>query len=200
MRPATPSTNVTLLVRVGSNPADPLAWEQFVFLYGPYLVRWCRDLGLQDADAHDVAQEVLMLLARRMAEFTYDPAKRFRSWLRTIAHNAWCDYLRRRRPWNQGSGDTAVLDKLAEVAAGEDLVKAMERQHDHDLFSLAMSRVARRVEPRTFEAFRLIALERLPGAEAADRLGMKVGSTYAAKAKVLRLIREEVEKLDPPEP
>ena len=60
-----------------------------------------------------------------------------------------------------------------------------------------MEKIRVRVEPQTWDAFRLLALEGLDGKEAADRLQMKIGSVYAAKSKVQRMIREEIQVLDP---
>jgi RNA polymerase sigma-70 factor (ECF subfamily) len=61
---------------------------------------------------------------------------------------------------------------------------------------VAMLRVRDRVQPQTWEAFRLLAIERLSGKDAAEALGMTVGSTFAAKCKVQRLVREEIDLLD----
>jgi RNA polymerase sigma factor (sigma-70 family) len=197
MRRDAPTTNITLLGRLATDPSDPDAWSRFVFVYGPHLVDWCRGFGLQDADARDVAQDVLLRLSRRMAQFRYDPSKRFRGWLRTMVRDAWFEWAQRRPPRDEGAkeGDGS-LDALLDESAGEELASLIEREHESELFAVAMSSVARRVQPRTFEAFRLLALEGMPGKEAADRLGMNLGSAYAARAKVQRLIREEVEKLE----
>jgi DNA-directed RNA polymerase specialized sigma24 family protein len=57
-----------------------------------------------------------------------------------------------------------------------------------------MQRVEVRVEQQTWQAFWLMNVEGLPGEEVANRLGMKLGSTYAACSKVRRLIREETHR------
>ena len=49
--------------------------------------------GLQDADAEDVAQEILLKLARKLRDFAYDPKSSFRGWLKTVAHHAWRDFV-----------------------------------------------------------------------------------------------------------
>ena len=55
---------------------------------GPLIHRWCRRWRLQEADAQDVAQDVLLKLHGRMATFNYDPSGSFRAWLKTLAHHA----------------------------------------------------------------------------------------------------------------
>ena len=86
-------TSTTLLGRLRHEPADQAAWGQFVERYGPLVYAWCRQWRLQEADAEDVTQAVLVRLSARMRTFTYDPAKSFRAYLMTLARYAWCDFL-----------------------------------------------------------------------------------------------------------
>jgi RNA polymerase sigma-70 factor (ECF subfamily) len=53
-----------------------------------------------------------------------------------------------------------------------------------------------RIEPRTWDAFVLTAVEGLSGAEAASRLGMQVGTIYVARGKVQKLLQDEVRRLE----
>jgi RNA polymerase sigma-70 factor (ECF subfamily) len=52
------------------------------------------------------------------------------------------------------------------------------------------------VEPRTWEAFELLAIQGCTGAEAASRLKMKVATVFVARSKVQRMLREELARLD----
>ena len=55
----TPTTRASLLLRLG-NAHDHEAWLEFVTLYEPVIYRLLRQRGLQDADARDVMQELLL--------------------------------------------------------------------------------------------------------------------------------------------
>jgi RNA polymerase sigma-70 factor (ECF subfamily) len=189
-------TSVSLLGRLGTDPTDAAAWGEFVRRYGPKVLLWCRHWNLQPADADDVTQNVLLRVARQMATFRYDPARSFRGWLKTIAHAAWCDWLEAQRRPGQGSGDTAMLERLMTVEARDDLLRQLEDEYDRELLDLAAAQVRLRVAPHTWEAFHLQAIEGLPGAEAAARLGMKVGAAFVAKSKVQRMLRDLIEELD----
>ena len=57
-----PETRESLIVRV-KDPDDRDAWEQFVGMYRPVVYRVARRRGLQEADAQDLAQHVLMSVA-----------------------------------------------------------------------------------------------------------------------------------------
>ena len=72
-------TRASLLSRLRCAPHDPSAWDDFVGRYGPRILAWCRRWGLQEADAQDVSQEVLVLLAVKLRTFVYDPSRSFRA-------------------------------------------------------------------------------------------------------------------------
>ena len=190
------STRLSLLGRLRLTPTDEQAWSEFVERYGRQVYAWCRQWGLQEADAEDVTQSVLADLARQMRTFEYQPSGRFRSWLRTIAHRAWCDLLASRKAANTGSGDSAVLGLLNSVEAREDLLKHLDSECERELLEAAMNQVQQRVEPNTWEAFRLTAQEGRAGAETAQRLWLQVAAVFKAKSRVQKMIREEVAKLE----
>jgi RNA polymerase sigma-70 factor (ECF subfamily) len=183
-------TSTTLLRRLRQSPADEAAWAEFVERYGRLVYGWCRRWGLQEADAEDVTQTVLVELVRQMREFVYDRRGSFRGWLRTVAQRTWGRFLEARRR-AAATGQDGVLGE----AAGDDLHARLEAESDREVLELAMRRVRDRVYPRTWEAFRLLALEHRSGAEAAGQLGMTVGAVFVARSKVQKMLREEVERL-----
>jgi RNA polymerase sigma-70 factor (ECF subfamily) len=193
---STTSTRVSLLQRIRANPQDQKAWEELVSCYGPPIYQWCRQRQLQEADAQDVTQTVLTRLAVRMRTFVYDPAQSFRAYLKTLTYYAWCDFLESRNRPGIGSGNSAELERLHMVEAREDLIQHLEASFDLEVLEEAMRCVQQRVEPRTWEAFRLTALEGLGGAAVAERLGMKVASVFKAKSNVQKLLREEKDRLE----
>jgi RNA polymerase sigma-70 factor (ECF subfamily) len=189
-------TRASLLVRLRAGAADPDAWRQFVLLYGPLLMAWGRRWGLQEADAEDVTQTVLLKLAGRLRSFEYDPTRRFRGFLRVVAQGVWVDLLSAGRREVPGSGDSAVEAALGSAPARDDLAARLEAAYDRELLDLATQRVQARVEPHTWSAFRLTALEGRSGAEAAAVLGLPVPAVFVAKSRVQKMLREEVARLD----
>jgi RNA polymerase sigma-70 factor (ECF subfamily) len=53
-----------------------------------------------------------------------------------------------------------------------------------------------RVDPPTWNAFHLTAVEGLSGAEAAERTGLKVATVFVAKSRVQKLLQDEVRALE----
>lgn len=189
-------TRVSLLGQLRRDPTSQAVWDAFVEHYGARIYSWCRRWNLQEADAQDVTQNVLLKLAQKMRDFEYDPARSFRAWLKTLTHHAWSDYVEARRRPGQGSGDSQVGMVLESVEAREDLLKRLEEEFDRELLEEAMACVQMRVAPQTWQAFRLTALEGLSGAEAAERIPMAVAQVFVAKRRVQKMIQEELARLD----
>jgi RNA polymerase sigma factor (sigma-70 family) len=190
-------TSATLLGRLRHDVSDQASWAEFVSSYGPLIHRWCRRWKLQSADAEDITQIVLAKLAARLRTFEYDPNRRFRAYVKTLAHHAWCDFLEtRRRSAALGSGDTAVVDQLDSVEAREDLQASLADAFDRELADEAMARVRLRVAPRNWEAFRLTAIEGLSGADAGARIGMEVSAVFKSKSRIQNTLKDEVRKLE----
>src|SRR6516165_2178408 len=168
------ATSPTLLGRLRQDPADAAALSACVRRYGPRIHAWCRQWHVQEADAQDVTQDVLVKLVARMRTFAYDASGSFRGWLKTVTYHAWRDYLQGQQRAGRGSGDSAVLAALHELEAGETLARHLEKEFDLELFEEAAARVRLRVKPHTWEVYRLLTEERVSVAEVADRLGMQV--------------------------
>jgi RNA polymerase sigma-70 factor (ECF subfamily) len=186
------STRVSLLVRIRENPSDQAAWQAFVKRFGPLIHGWCRNWKLQEADAQDVTQTVLLKMARTLPDFSYDPSRSFRSWLRTVTRNAWNDFIQSQ--WKGVPATTAagVAVILQTIEARDDLLNRVQAGFDDELAERAMEEVRSRVEPHTWEAFRLTAIEELPPIEVARRLKVQVGTVYRARNVVQRMLRETI--------
>jgi RNA polymerase sigma factor (sigma-70 family) len=192
------STSVSLLLRLGRCPSDQAAWEEFVDRYGEKIYSWCRAWRLQDADAQDVTQAVLVKLAVGLRRFTYDPSQKFRGWLRTLVKNACRDCMsdRRRLIAVAGTGQNDRADLIQTVEARDDLARRLEAEFDLELLQEAERRVRKRVALHTWEAYRLTAIEGLSGAAAASRLGMKVTAVFVSRSNVTKQLQSEVRDLE----
>jgi len=180
------STKASLLIRL-RQPDEPDAWEQFVHLYTPLLLYWARKLGLQDEDAADLVQDVLLQLVRKMPEFRYEPGRTFRGWMRTVLMNKWRDRPRR--------GDAAPLDSQAEPAAHADNDDLEEREYRLYILGRALRLMVDDFEPATWQACWETVVCGRPAAEVAAELGITVNAVYLAKSRVLGRLRQDLEGL-----
>jgi len=191
-------TSATLLARLRNAPADQAAWGQFTERYGRKIYAWCRQWNLQEADAEDVTQNVLLKLAEKMQTFDYDRDRSFRAWLKTVTRNTWNDFWSGRKAIVAVGGSSAV-EMLRTVEARDDLVRRLDEEFDRELLDEATARVRQRVTPRTWQAFELTAVQGKSGAEAAAALDMKVATVFVARSKVQKMLQEEIRKLEGPE-
>jgi RNA polymerase sigma factor (sigma-70 family) len=189
-------TSATLLARLREDPCDQVAWEDFVARYRPRIVEWCRRWKLQEADAEDLTQAVLLKLSRLMKSFVYDPSRSFRGWLKTLTHHAWRDLVEERLRNRVISGEDSMQALFESLEARDDLVKHLRDEFRRELMDYAMTQVRPRVAPRTWDAFQLTAIEGLSGANAAARLAMKVSHVFVAKSEVKKMIRDEIRRLE----
>jgi RNA polymerase sigma-70 factor, ECF subfamily len=190
-------TSESLLMRLRLEPADDDAWGRFVDRYGPLIRAWCRARGLGEADTHDVCQDVLAKLVTALKSFSYDPMRRFRGWLRTIVVHSLHDHHRQRRHQpTRGSGDTGVIELLANQEARDDLIARLDQAFDLELLERAMAAVQARVAPHNWQAFVLTVLEGRPVAETARVLEIHEGIVYVARCKIQKMLKCEILRLE----
>ena len=187
------------MIRLRREPTDQRAWNEFAQRYGRLIGAWCRQWGLQPADADDVSQNVLLKLANHLRGFVYDPGRRFRGFLRTVTHNACKDYLASTRRAAAAPTPRCMPCSIRPWRATT-WQRGWRRPSTWSGSRWPRPASGKRVEPHTWEAFRLTALEGQSGAEAAAVLHMQVGTVFKAKSKVQRMLREEIERLESEEP
>ncbi|MEM7476037.1 MAG: sigma-70 family RNA polymerase sigma factor [Planctomycetota bacterium] len=187
------NTSPTLLGQLRHGPSDE-DWQAFVDRYAPTVFSWAWQSGLQESDAADVTQEVLLKLLEQMKSFEYDQAKgSFRGWLKTITVNAARDLGRKiqRRPAGE-----AGLSGVQDPHMWDELARRMESEYQSDLIEQANALVKPRVAENTWRAYELTAVQNQPAPAVATTLGMKVSEVYVAKSRVIKRIREAVAELE----
>lgn len=188
------STSVRLLAKLTAEVTDPASWDRFVYTYGPQILQWCLDHGLQEADAQDVCQEVMLRIARQIPQMQYDPQRSFRGWLFFVIRGAWADWVKDSRALIDRREGLPGLSRLAAADAELDLLTRFEGCYQEELLEKASRHVRRRVTPATWQAFELVALRELSIDEVSQRLRMTRGAVAAARCRVQKLLREEVER------
>ncbi len=186
---ASQRTRPSLLLRL-RDAGDAGAWTTFVDVYTPLVYGYLRRRGLQDADAADVAQEVMTEVARSVRTFEYRPERgRFRDWLGTLARRRLARFLERQRRGGAAAADgDGVLD---EVAAPQAEPEWSDEFNAH-LLRVALERVRPHFERATWDAFSRVWLDGRAAPAVAAELGLPVEAVYVAKSRVLKRLQEEV--------
>ncbi len=190
-----PETRASLILRL-KNDADQAAWGEFVAIYRPIVYRLARRKGLQDADAEDLAQQVLASVAAAVSRWDPDQARsRFRTWLHRIAQNRIINALTRPKPDRAAGGDSAE-QALADQPAGGVDSELLRDERRRQVLHWAARDIRGEFAPDTWLAFWRTAVEgRSPEAVAAE-LGKTVGAVYTARSRVMRRLRDKVAEWD----
>lgn len=184
------STSVSLLRRL-RQPDQEAAWQRFVDLYAPLVFHWGRNQGLNATDASDLVQEVMAILVSKLPEFEYDPTKRFRGWLRTVAVNKARDFQRR-----QAARPDTGIDETVEavtVATGVDLFE--EAEYRKFLVNQALTTMKSEFPEHAWQACWMLVADGQSAAQVAQQLGISENSIYVSKCRIMRRLREELEGL-----
>ena len=72
----------------------------------------------------------------------------------------------------------------------------LDAEFDQELLEEALLRARLRVEPHTYEAFRLTVVDGMSGPDAARQLGLPVATIFKAKSRVRKLVQAELQRLE----
>jgi RNA polymerase sigma-70 factor (ECF subfamily) len=183
------TTPVSLLERV-RQPGEQEAWSRFVDIYTPLLYFWACRMGLQESDAADLVQEVFTILVVKLPDFVYDRDKSFRGWLRTILFNKIRDKRRRR-----AAEPPVLAGHPVDEAVAVEVEAFWEIDYRHQLVGRALELMQSEFQPTTWRACWEVVVSSRSAGEVAAELGISVDSVYAAKSRVLRRLRKELEGL-----
>lgn len=194
-----PDTRESLILRIRDS-GDRDAWDRFVSIYCPVVYRLARARGLQDADAQDLSQTVLVAIAKSVSTWSPEPGKRFRQWLMRIAKNTTINILSR-RPKDLAMGGTdaeVILAQLVDCRSEEmeQLEHACELEYRRQLYRMAAQTVRLRADEDSWLAFSLTTIDGLTVDEAACKLGKSTGAIYVSRGRIMRRLRDAVRKME----
>lgn len=187
-----PDTRHSLLLRL-READDETAWTTFVQIYERAIYGFARRRGLQDSDARDVAQQVLLAVHGQIADWDANPTKgSFRGWLFQVTSNLTMKKLRSKRRQMLELTPDATAD-LAVSGDTESTVFLLE--YRRQVFLWAANTIQDRFQPTTWLAFVRTGVQGESGAKVASDLNMSIGAVYAAKCRVMAQLREIVDQL-----
>lgn len=168
-------------------------------LYTPLVQRWCRGLGLQEADAADVTQDVFREVVGRIGGLRHGPTDSLRAWLRAVTRSKAADRGRDKVPGGNGVGgdppEWAALPAPAEPTEATGPDEPTDPDEGLVLLRQAVELVLDEFAPATREAYLRVVLHRQPPARVAADLGLSVNAVYLARSRVKKRLRDEFEGL-----
>jgi RNA polymerase sigma-70 factor (ECF subfamily) len=182
------TTSLSLLERLQTT-ANPHDWQRFVRLYMPLLYRWARQAGAQEADAFDLVQDTLTMVYHKLPAFGHRRPGSFRAWMRTALVNRWRDLCRR-----QAVRPDLLADHDLDALAARDC-EPQDSEDCQRLVVAALELIRPEFQPNTWQAFLEFFTSGQEAAVVAQRLGVSADVVYAAKSRVLRRLRQELDGL-----
>jgi RNA polymerase sigma factor (sigma-70 family) len=191
---SSPDTRASLIVRLRCSE-DVDAWGEFVDIYQPLIFRVAKKHGLQDADASEVAQEVLTRVAKAIDRWNPDPERgTFRGWLYRITRNLTVEFLRtdKRRPLTQ---DNSAVDRAIGnvVADSNGASREFQIEYERQMFAWAAEQIETTFQSNTWQAFWLTAVKQQSVESVAKKLSMTKGAVYIARSRVMAKLKEQIQ-------
>jgi RNA polymerase sigma-70 factor (ECF subfamily) len=145
----------------------------------PRLRRFGRQLTSHREDADDLVQLCVERALNRSAQ--WQPGTRLDSWLFRIMQNAWIDEVRARR--RQAEVLLVDDDAAAEVGTGDS---------DAPLDAIAVRKAVGRLSEEQRAAVALVLVEGLPYKEAAEVLGIPIGTLTSRLARAREALQAQL--------
>jgi RNA polymerase sigma-70 factor (ECF subfamily) len=189
-------TSLSLLTRLRHSP-ESAAWNRLVELYAPLIRAWLRKYDVQNSDADDLVQEVLLTVSKELSEFDHggQPGA-FRAWLKAILVNRLRSFWRARDRRPQPRGDSDIDDRLAELDdPASEMSLIWNRQHDQYVLRQLLALAEPHFTSNTWHAFRRVALDGASADVVAQELEISLNAVFIAKSRVLSRLRQEAEGL-----
>ena len=185
---ALPDTRVTLLNRLRDGK-DTAAWAEFCSIYERAIYRVALRFGLQDADAREVSQEVLLTVSKKISVFDLSTNGSFRAWLAKVARNATLDLIRKNQRRRFATGDSEFQRNLGQLDVAADDPSIFDFEAKREQFLWAAEKIQGSIAESTWNAFWQTSIEGKTAEETAQNLGMSVGAVYVARCRTLAKIK-----------
>lgn len=171
-------------MRAVAASADRPAFAALFRHFAPRIKGFLQRAGTDPALAEELAQEAMVVLWRRAADF--DPSQaRLSTWLFTIARNLRIDHHRRSISGQGADPDWDAEQQPADAhLAPEELLQAALRERD-------VRRALAGLPPEQAQVLRLSFFEEIPHARIAQELGIPLGTVKSR----IRLAAAQLRKL-----
>lgn len=196
-----PETRPSLMLRL-REAAGQQAWTEFVSIYEPLLLRLMKQRGLQEADARDVTQQVVLAVTQAVDRWQPDGREAsFRRWLFAIARKLALKFVQRGHSplgtARRGTGGTDMLKLLDNLPEPEHrTTAAFDDEYRTEVFHFAAEQVRSEFRETTWQAFWRTCVLNEAIADVAEQLGTTAGNVYVARSRVIARLREVVEELE----
>lgn len=191
-----PTTRESLLKRL-QGTRDESAWSEFLLIYEPLLMRLMRKRGLQENDARDTTQRVLLRINGAIERYRPDGGDAsFRRWLFRIARNVVVTFLTQRSRQPVLLDDWLAAGQLEPALATSAEMEWFQQEYEQQVLAWATEQVRDEFREATWRAFVQTCIEGRSIPEVAADLKLSPGSVYVARSRIIARLRAKVEEFE----
>jgi RNA polymerase sigma factor (sigma-70 family) len=196
------STNLDLLAAIKSKSTD--SWPLFEQKYSRILRNWCDQWNATPEDSDDVVQETLLELFQKINDYKVQPDVPFRAWLRKVAYYRYLRLLKKNRRITSFTDAKSTRQspnsaKIVPDAIRDAFLDVVDQIAEKEIVEIAFVRIANRIDKENWLIFCRKELEGVPAKTIAEEFNVSINAVDITTFRVRKMIRVELESLDPPE-
>jgi RNA polymerase sigma factor (sigma-70 family) len=198
------TTRKSLLAKVRAG--DEVSWAELYAAYKPLILLCGQDCMLTSDENDELVQQVMSEIFQKDivgkydpdhipddVVFHYDPSHgRFRHYLRKIIRNQALKIYQKRKAYIELDNPSQQIPEPA-VDTWDNLWNEEWKRH---VLAMALTELKGHVQPETYVAFEMYALQERPVQEVAKFLNLSVASVYTAKSRCIAALKEIIQKLE----
>lgn len=185
------STSMSLVSRLSRQ--EDGAWRDFLSLYSPLVVCWCKRRGIPRNDIGDLAQDVFREVSQSLVRFDRSESSSFRGWLCRIVHRQIANHFQRQRQ-PSAEGGSAAFGRLQQVMAPvepEDDETQVLKETSY-LYQRAVQLIKSEFTDKNWKIFWRLVVDDQTAPQVAAEFDMTPAAVRKIKSRVFRRLREVV--------
>ena len=186
---------------------DEVSWGEFYAAYKLLILLCGGDCGLNQDEKEELVQKVMCEIFQKdiigkydpdnvpsNIVFTYDPVKgRFRHYLRKVIRYQAIRIFKQRKNHESIDADNHALNSLP---SNDEWNAVWDEEWYKHVLNMAMTELRDRVQPETYVAFEMYAVQNRKVEDVANFLNLSVSSVYTAKSRCISTLREIIKELE----
>lgn len=176
---------------------NSVVWKRFSDHFYPVIFAFSKSMGLSTADAEDVTQDTIIQFLRLYRAGKFHRQKGHLShWVFGVARNVIRDFIKKKPPERNVSDSNTRTSFWASIQDDKAMQHTWTVQWQRSVLDRCLSKVRSEVDPKTYRAFEMYAMDQQPVEQVCNTLDMTPNAVYVAKNRVLTKIRELKKRYD----
>ena len=188
------NTRLTLLQRA-QDPDDHQAWDDFTNYYHKFVMVILHQMGVNENDKADLAQEVLLSLWKSLPKLDFDSNRaKFRTWMSSIIHRRVADHYRKVYRRADKMEKFRSEEALEESISQPEIESLIQSEWEVYVVQTAMERVTPIFSGKAMEVFKM-TMDNISSDVIAGKLDLQRNSVNKLKNRVKERLLSEIQQI-----